>query len=105
MLVLPLISLLLWIATSPGLSLSLSLFLPTYISVSRVSMSVIHYMTYPLRIAEGRTVEPTNLGVVLVHGYDLIDPDLASPTMRAKVENMFGLIAKGKLNWPLKSQF
>eukprot|EP01147_Barroeca_monosierra_P001141 gene1141-4360_t len=47
-------------------------------------------------VQAGRTLVPTNLGVVMIHGYLHIDHDLCSPTMRAAVEEQFRLIAQGK---------
>jgi len=50
-------------------------------------------------IATGRKLVPNTLGIVLVHGYQKIDPDLVKPTMRAAIERQFELIATGKANY------
>ncbi|KAJ1550221.1 DNA topoisomerase 3-beta-1, partial [Nowakowskiella sp. JEL0078] len=43
-----------------------------------------------------RFLIPTNLGIVLIHGYQKIDPDLALPTLRASMEQKISLVATGK---------
>ncbi|CCI49690.1 unnamed protein product [Albugo candida] len=48
-----------------------------------------------VRLASGRTLVPTNLGVVLVHGYYKVDPELVLPRVRAAIEEQCTLIAKG----------
>lgn len=46
-------------------------------------------------LGSGRTLIPTDLGIVLVHGYYRIDPDLVLPDVRAAIESFCDMIAKG----------
>ena len=46
-------------------------------------------------LGQGRTLIPTELGVVLVHGYQRIDPHLVLPETRASIEASCDRIAKG----------
>ena len=50
-------------------------------------------------IASGRRLIPNTLGIVLVHGYQKIDPDLVKPSMRSEIEKLFELIANGKADY------
>ena len=43
-----------------------------------------------------RMLVPTNLGIVLIHGLNAIDPDLALPSLRSEMEKKIVLIATGK---------
>ncbi|KAL8452220.1 hypothetical protein Emed_001527 [Eimeria media] len=44
----------------------------------------------------GRRLQPTKLGVCLVHGYMAIDSELVLPFVRASIEQLVDVIAKGK---------
>uniref|UniRef100_UPI00358E7F4A DNA topoisomerase 3-beta-1 isoform X3 n=1 Tax=Myxine glutinosa TaxID=7769 RepID=UPI00358E7F4A len=50
-------------------------------------------------VESGRRLKPTSLGVVLIHGYQQIDPELSLPGMRAEVERQLGLIALGQADF------
>ena len=43
-----------------------------------------------------RFMVPSNLGIVVIHGYQKIDPELALPTLRSAMEKKITLIAEAK---------
>ena len=49
-----------------------------------------------VKITSERRLVPTQLGIVLIHGYQRIDPELVLPTTRANVEKVLNEIASGK---------
>ena len=52
-----------------------------------------------VKVAPNRKLIPTRLGIVLVHGYQKIDPALALPTSRAALEKELNQIASGRLEF------
>ena len=44
----------------------------------------------------GRRLVPTKLGIVLINGYNAIDPELVTPRIRGEIESQCTLIAQGK---------
>jgi DNA topoisomerase IA len=61
--------------------------IPTHIN----NITVRNYVS----LGPGRTLVPTELGVVLVHGYQRIDPALVLPDTRAAIEASCDQIARG----------
>ncbi len=52
-----------------------------------------------VKLERDRRLVPTNLGIVLIHGYLRIDLDLCFPKMRSQIETQLNLIATGKANY------
>lgn len=46
-----------------------------------------------------RTLVPKTLGIALIHGFNLIDPQLVAPTMRSEIEKQLNQIAKGAIDF------
>lgn len=66
--------------------------IPTHIN----NILVRNYVT----LGQGRTLVPTELGIVLVHGYQRIDPHLVLPDTRAAIEASCDRIARGLASKP-----
>ncbi|VDM00509.1 unnamed protein product [Schistocephalus solidus] len=58
-----------------------------------------------VELQPGRKLKPTPLGIVLVHGYHSIDPELVLPHMRRAVEEQLNHIATGNANFRDVLQF
>ena len=52
-----------------------------------------------VKVGSGRRLIPTQLGIVLVHGYQKIDIDLVLPTRRAALERQLNEIALGRADF------
>ncbi|GER28790.1 DNA topoisomerase [Striga asiatica] len=49
-----------------------------------------------VQVQTGRRLVPTALGVSLIRGYQVIDPDLCLPDIRSFIEQQISLVAKGQ---------
>uniref|UniRef100_A0A5K4F1G8 DNA topoisomerase n=1 Tax=Schistosoma mansoni TaxID=6183 RepID=A0A5K4F1G8_SCHMA len=58
-----------------------------------------------VQLLSGRKLQPTPLGIVLVHGYQTIDAELVLPHMRRAVEEQLNHIARGHAKYDLVLQF
>ncbi|VDP82446.1 unnamed protein product [Echinostoma caproni] len=58
-----------------------------------------------VQLISGRRLQPTPLGIVLVHGYQAIDPELVLPHMRRAVEEQLNYIARGQAQFEQVLQF
>ncbi|CAH8847266.1 unnamed protein product [Trichobilharzia szidati] len=58
-----------------------------------------------VQLLSGRKLQPTPLGIVLVHGYQTIDAELVLPHMRKAVEEQLNHIARGHAKYDLVLQF
>ncbi|THD19775.1 DNA topoisomerase [Fasciola hepatica] len=58
-----------------------------------------------VQLISGRRLQPTALGIVLVHGYQTIDPELVLPHMRRAVEEQLNYIARGQAQFDQVLQF
>ncbi|KAH8877911.1 DNA topoisomerase 3-beta-1 [Schistosoma japonicum] len=58
-----------------------------------------------VQLLSGRKLQPTPLGIVLVHGYQAIDAELVLPHMRRAVEEQLNHIARGHAKYDLVLQF
>ncbi|TGZ72207.1 hypothetical protein CRM22_002226, partial [Opisthorchis felineus] len=58
-----------------------------------------------VQLLPGRRLQPTPLGIVLVHGYQAIDPELVLPHMRRAVEEQLNHIANGRAQFEQVLQF
>ncbi|KAL0368667.1 UNVERIFIED_CONTAM: DNA topoisomerase 3-beta [Sesamum calycinum] len=54
-----------------------------------------------VQVQAGRRLVPTALGISLIRGYQLIDPDLCLPDIRSFIEQQISLVAKGQADHSL----
>ncbi|KAL2242420.1 DNA topoisomerase 3-beta isoform X2 [Sesamum indicum] len=54
-----------------------------------------------VQVQAGRRLVPTALGISLIRGYQLIDPDLCLPDIRSFIEHQIALVAKGQADHSL----
>ncbi|KAL0479079.1 DNA topoisomerase IA, partial [Acrasis kona] len=60
-------------------------------------IDTIHNRGYIIKKEPNNTLEPTDLGLALVQGYDAIGYDLAKPNLRAKMESDMMCISRGEM--------
>ncbi|KAA3673979.1 DNA topoisomerase III [Paragonimus westermani] len=58
-----------------------------------------------VQLISGRRLQPTPLGIILVHGYQAIDAELVLPHMRRAVEEQLNCIARGEAQFDQVLQF
>ena len=77
-----------------GTDASIPVHIANIVERNYVTLGAHRYTEY-LSLPVG-TLIPTKLGIVLIHGYYYIDPELVLPTVRGNIEKECTLIAQGK---------